>query len=281
MVKHRPTSAARGVALVRAVEMLRPARERIASDPHARAFVNPLNVYGLRLLQMIGLLRLIGVEPMLTFAIVRERYVEDLIAAEMRAGVAQIVILGAGFDTRAYRIEAPGGLPVFEVDHPVTQEQKRTALDRAAIPAHVSFVTVDFETDDLGERLLAAGYREDLRTLFVWQGVSVYLTEAAIDGTLAFIAQHSAKGSAVVFDYFEARALRAGEAKVIRLFTTIMGEQVRFAIDQREIDAFLTARGLTDVRNADAAQMSSPYLTGPNASRPMPRGVNIVAATVT
>ncbi len=281
MVKKNIMSTARGVALVRAVEMARPAGTRISSDPYARSFVSPFNVFGLRLMQATGLSRLIGIEPMLTFAIVREQYVEDIIVAEARAGLGQVVILGAGFDTRAYRIAELAAVPVYEVDHPVTQAQKRKALAGVvAPPANVTFVGVDFETDDLGEQLRAAGYREDTRTLFVWQGVSMYLTQAGIDRTLAFIAQHSVPGSAVVLDYFDARAMQGGEARVIRFFTSVMGEHVRYAIDQSQIAAFLEARGFTNVRNADGAQMAAPYLTGPNAGRRMAGGVNVVVASV-
>ena len=123
-------STARGVALVRAVEMMRSEGERIAEDPNARWFVNPFNVFGLRFMQLTGLDRLIGIAPMLTFAIVREQFIEDIIVAEAKRGLAQVVILGSGFDTRAYRITALKDIPVFEVDHPVTQVQKRAVLQR-------------------------------------------------------------------------------------------------------------------------------------------------------
>ena len=282
MVKLRPMSTARGVALVRAVEMLRPEAERIASDPYARSFVSGLNVQGLRFMLTTGMSRLMGIEPMITFAIVREQYVHDLMVREASAGLDQLVILGAGFDTRAYRIAELTTVPVFEVDHPITQAQKRRALQGVVepLPANVTFVGVDFEVDDLGERLRAAGYREDKRTLFVWQGVSMYLTPSGIDRTLGFVTRHSAKGSIIVFDYFDARAMQSAEALVIRVFTGIMGEKVTWAIDQREIEAFLTTHGFTDVRNADHAQMAAPHLTGANARRPMAEGVNIVSATV-
>jgi methyltransferase (TIGR00027 family) len=275
-------STARGVALVRAMEMARPAGERISADPYARAFTDPLSLWSTRLLAAAGVLRAIGVEPMINFAIVREQYVHDLIVAEARAGLGQIVILGAGFDTRAYRIPEIAGLPLFEVDHPVTQAEKQAALRKVApsLPGGHRFVGVDFETDDLGEQLRAASYREDLRTLFVWQGVSMYLTAAGIDRTLAFVAQHSAKGSAVVFDYFDAVEMEKGGAATIRFFTSAMGEKVTFGIAETEIVAFLEARGFTAVRNADAAEMAWPYLTGANARRPMPKGVNIVSARV-
>ena len=280
MVKRRPMSTARGVAVVRAAEMLR--REPIAADPYAKSFVLPFNAFGLRFIQSIGLSRLIGIEPMITFAIVREQYVHDLMVGEARAGLDQIVILGAGFDTRAYRIRELHGIPVFEVDHPVTQAQKQAALKGVVdpLPANVRFVGVDFETDDLGERLRASGYREDRRTLFVWQGVSMYLTSAGIDRTLAFVAQHSAHGSVIVFDYFDARATKTSEGTVIRMFTSVMGEHVTWSLDPRDLAPFLEARGFTDIRNADAAAMAATYLTGTNAGRPMAKGVHIASARV-
>ncbi|MEO6014611.1 MAG: SAM-dependent methyltransferase [Devosia sp.] len=275
-------STARGVALVRAMEMARPESERISSDPYAASFVNPVSLHGVRLMSALGVLGLIGVEPMLNFAIVRERYVHDLIIAEAKAGLDQIVILGAGFDTRTYRIAEIAAVPVYEVDHPVTQAQKRKAL-RAVVdplPANVKFVGVDFETDDLGVQLAAAGYREEKRTLFVWQGVTMYLTSDGIDRTLAFVAQHSASGSVVVFDYFVAADISSGEARTIRFFTGMMGEAVTFSIDSGKIGPFLESRGFTDVRNAGPAEMARPYLTGPNAKRPMANGVAVVSARV-
>jgi len=280
MVKRRPMSTAKGVAVVRAAEMLR--REPIAADPYAKSFVLPFNAFGLRFIQSIGLSRLIGIEPMITFAIVREQYVHDLMVSEARARLDQIVILGAGFDTRAYRIPELDGIPVFEVDHPVTQAQKQAALKGVInpLPANVHFVGVDFETDDLGERLRASGYREDVLTLFVWQGVSMYLTAAGIDRTLAFVAQHSAKGSVIVFDYFDGRALKTAEGAVIRIFTSVMGEHVTWALDPGQLGPFLEARGFTGARSTNAAAMSAPYLTGANAGRPMAKGVHIASARV-
>lgn len=276
----RPISTARGVALVRALEMGRPATERISSDPFAQSFVNPLMTWSTRLSMATGFSRLWGVEPMMNFAIVRERFIEDLMVREAKAGVQQVVILGAGFDTRAYRIPELAGLPVFEVDHPVTQAQKRAALRPLLhpLPGNVIFVPVDFDIDDLGQKLAAAGYREDLRTLFVWQGVIMYLTQAGIDHTLAFIAGHSAKGSMVVLDYFTSPALDSGETRTIQFFTSMMGEKVTFGLSETEMVPFLASRGFTDVQNTSATGLSALYLTGPNAGRPMTGAAAIVSA---
>jgi methyltransferase (TIGR00027 family) len=277
-----PMSTARGVALLRAMEMLRPEAERISTDPYARRFVDPLTLHTTRAMISTGLSNALGLEGMMNFAIVRERYVEALMADEAAAGLDQIVILGAGFDTRSYRLPAIGSIPVYEVDHPVTQAAKRKAL-RGVVepPANVKFVTVNFDVDDLGQRLAASGYDPNRRTLFVWQGVIMYLTQEGIDATLAFVAQHSAPGSVVVFDYMYENLLRRLHGPTaMRMFTRLMGEDITFGIDGDAIGAFLGARGFGDVDNVDGDALSRRYLTGANARRPMEREAAIVSARV-
>lgn len=273
-------STARGVALVRAIEMTRPEGQRISSDPYAHRFTNPVSVQGMRLVNALGISRLIGVEPMMNFAVVREQAVEDIMRRELAAGLGQIVILGAGYDTRAYRLGSD--VPVFEVDHPLTQVAKRAALKGVVdpLPANVHFVGVDFDHDDLGQRLREAGYDESKRTLFVWQGVTMYLTEAGIDNTLRFVATHSASGSVITFDYYDEAELARGGAATIRFFTALMGEKTTYAISADRIADFLTSRGFTAVEDLDPQAMAAPYLTGPNARRPMAEGVHIATARV-
>jgi len=277
-----PMSTARGVALLRAIEMLRPATERISADPFARRFVDPLTLQATRAMISTGLSNVLGLEGMMNFAIVRERHVEQLMEQEVAAGVDQIVILGAGFDTRAYRLRRLGDVPVYEVDHPVTQAAKRKALQGVVEPpANVRFVTVNFETDDLGERLRSAGYDEAGRTLFVWQGVIMYLTPDGIDHTLRFVAEHSARGSVVIFDYmYESLLARLHGPTAMRFFTRAMGEDITFGIDGAAIKPFLAARGFGDVADVAGDELGRRYLTGPNARRPMEREAGIVSARV-
>lgn len=255
-------STARGVALVRAIEMTRPQAERVSSDPYAHRFVNPLSVQGMRVVAALGINRLTGIDGMMNFAMAREQYIWDVMRRELAAGIEQIVILGAGFDTRSYRLPGAASKPVFEIDHPVTQEAKREALRGVVdpLPANVHFVGVDFDHDDLGERLRAAGYSESRRTLFVWQGVIVYLTRDGADATLAFIAKHSAPGSLVVFDSMDTEALAGSTSIGLRFFTTAMGEKVTFGIGLGEIVRYLEDRGFTGVDVFDHAAMQRTYL---------------------
>jgi methyltransferase (TIGR00027 family) len=112
----------------------------------------------------------------------RSRVAEDALTLAVNAGATQLVVLGAGLDTLAYRTQHAGRLRIFEVDHPATQARKREMLAAAAIavPETLSFVAVDFEREKLSERLEAAGFKSAERSFFSWLGVVPYLTEAAI-----------------------------------------------------------------------------------------------------
>jgi methyltransferase (TIGR00027 family) len=136
------------------------------------------------------------------FISIRTRFAEDSLAAAYAQGVRQLVVLGAGLDTYAYRKSLPDGLRIFEVDHPATQAFKRERLAAAHIetPNALSYVPVDFERDACGERLSAAGFDPHVRTFVTWLGVVPYLTEPAIWGTLDYVAALPG-GAEVVFDY--------------------------------------------------------------------------------
>ncbi|RDI68645.1 class I SAM-dependent methyltransferase [Nocardia pseudobrasiliensis] len=132
---------------------------------------------------------------------VRARFAEDALAAAAARGTGQVVILGAGLDTFAYRNPHPG-LRVFEVDHPDTQTWKCERLARAGIeiPDSVAYVPVDFERDALGASLTAAGLDPECPAFVIWLGVTVYLTRAAIDETLRVLGG-LAPDTELVFDY--------------------------------------------------------------------------------
>jgi methyltransferase (TIGR00027 family) len=275
-----PMSTARGVALLRAMEMRRPPSERATSDPYASAFVPGLFVAVTRAWVALGLARRFGLEPMMNFAVLRERFVEDVMREALAEGVRQIVILGAGFDTRAYRLDGIGAARVFEIDHPATQAAKRRALAGVVepLPGNVVFVPVDFDRDSLADCLAAAGYDETAQTLFVWQGVIMYLTPEGIDRTLGFIAGHA--GSRLVFDTFYAATLGAGDKRALHAFTRALGEEVTFGLAPEAIRPFLAARGFDPVEIVDGEALRRLYPAAAVARRPVASDAAIVAATV-
>jgi methyltransferase (TIGR00027 family) len=136
------------------------------------------------------------------FIAVRTRFAEDALAAAVERGVRQLVVLGAGLDTYAFRGAMRERLRVFEVDHPATQAWKRRRLDEAgiALPECLTFAPVDFERETLAGGLHDAGFDPAQQTFFTWLGVVPYLTEEAVWSTLGFIASLP-NGAHVVFDY--------------------------------------------------------------------------------
>ena len=137
------------------------------------------------------------------FLALRSRFADDAIADAIASGTRQVVVLGAGLDTFAYRNPSTG-IRVFEVDHPDTQAWKRSRLADAGIdiPPSLVFAPIDFEHQGLDDGLRAAGFNRTLPVIFVWLGVLHYLTAEAVSATLQFIASQKAR-VAVVFDYRE------------------------------------------------------------------------------
>ena len=137
------------------------------------------------------------------FIAARSRIAEDALFKAVERGVRQVVILGAGLDTFALRNPHAARISVFEVDHPATQAWKRQRLveARLAPPPWLTFVPVDFERDDLQQKLSSAGFQCTSVAFFTWLGVMPYLTRDAIDAMLGYIA--SIPNSEVVFDYAE------------------------------------------------------------------------------
>jgi methyltransferase (TIGR00027 family) len=131
----------------------------------------------------------------------RTRYIDGVAREAAAAGIGQMVVVGAGLDARAYRLEALLHLPLFEVDHPATQGWKRQASSRIHRTGGVRHVSVDFVVERLGARLVAEGFDAAVPTLWVWEGVTPYLTAEARKSTLAEIVALSAPGSWLVESY--------------------------------------------------------------------------------
>lgn len=159
----------------------------------------------------------------------------DSVVQRYVADVAQFVILGAGFDTRAFRLPTKLHTRVraFEIDTPKTLAIKREALQRAGIDvAGVTFVSADFEQEDWFVRLVGAGFDADKPALFLWEGVTPYLDRAAVEGMLRTIAG-TAKGSIIAFDYITSEVL-TGQSLYVRTVRASLqagGEPLKFGVE--------------------------------------------------
>ena len=179
----------------------------------------------------------------------RTRLIDDAIGAFTDEQLRQLVVLGAGFDTCAYRLPRLRSIPVFEVDHPDTQAAKRDVLRRVLpeIPDNVTFVGVDFSTDSLGECLSQAGYAPDVPTVILWEGVTNYLTAQAFFTTLDWCAQAAPQGM-LLFTYVHADVLRSPEsfAGARQLHATLnkAGERFTFGMEPTDMKDHLAERSM-------------------------------------
>jgi len=206
MHQGQPSRTALGAACHRAVHQLLEGG-RIFSDPHAVRILGADAEAAVRDAKNDPSQRRLRL-----FIAVRSRFAEDALTAAAARGVRQLVVLGAGLDTYAYRTALGESLHVFEVDHPATQAWKRQRLSEAGIPvpSTLTFTPVDFEREALACGLAAVGFDPAQQTFFTWLGVVPYLTEQVILSTLGFIANLPGRAH-VVFDYGNPPAWDPGE----------------------------------------------------------------------
>ncbi len=193
----------------------------------------------------------------------RTRHIDEVFKQSLTAGATQVVILGAGLDSRAYRFgKLLNGARVFEVDFPPTQEYKKKRVREIlnGLPAHVVYAPIDFTKDDLATVLKQAGYNTTKKTVFVWEGVTFYIPETAVNGTLAFVASNSAPGSRIVFDYFLESGLKAPAIVALNKRLTAMGEPFIFGIPDDNRDRFIARQGLRMISDVGTNELRRRYL---------------------
>jgi methyltransferase (TIGR00027 family) len=265
----------------RAVESLRAEDERVCYDAPAIGFMGPsfTRMSGDGLIN--GLMRRLIIRQadkeitgMAAFVVARTRFIDDFLKAQMGKGIKQVIILGAGFDSRAYRFyELLEGAKIFEVDHPDTQILKMLTVRRTLgpFPKNLTYVHADLDREKLEVNLPKNGYDKNLKTLFIWEGVTMYLTLEAVDKTLAFIKSNSGKGSIVIFDYFFESALDKSllskEAEMVRKSCARVGEPLRFGLKEGSVEEFLASRGFDLMQNMTAQSLQDAYFKGKGPQR--------------
>jgi methyltransferase (TIGR00027 family) len=200
------------------------------------------------------------------FTIARTRHFDEVLLAECRAGAEQLVLLGAGYDSRAFRFrEALRNIRIFEVDHPGTQARKQQLLSRAneTVPTNLTFIPVDFTRQSLPDALAAHGFVTDKKTIFLWEGVSYYLPRPVVESVLAFIGT-CAVGSSVIFDYatkayVDGDTSSLGGKQVARWLKRIR-EPFLFGLHPDETRAFLAGQSLDVVSEFGPAELADAYL---------------------
>jgi methyltransferase (TIGR00027 family) len=190
----------------------------------------------------------------------RTRAIDDVVVAEALAGTEQLVILGAGFDARAFRIDALAKATVFEIDHPDTQRGKRDAIgERAPLAKDVRWAPIDFSrNEDVAEVLARAGHDRTKRTTFVWEGVTMYLASDAIDATLASVSRAAASGSVIALTY-HARDI-GWESVPLTVLVRAAGEPFKTRMTRAEVKTRLLAHGFDVESDEGSDDWSDRYL---------------------
>lgn len=198
----------------------------------------------------------------------RKRYIDDKVVDALKAGITTVANLGAGWDTRVYRLSALRAARVFEVDLPETIEAKQTKLEQVfgRIPENVTLVPIDFNREDLDEVLRSHGYRPDEKTFFIWEAVTMYLSEAGVRQTLASLAQ-APPGSRLGFTYVQKDFMDGTARFGLNAHSQLVkvGEHLwRFGLKSDQVAAFLAEYGWREVEQMGSQEAATWY--------PTPRG---------
>jgi len=246
-----PSRTAEYMALFRALETTRPPDRRLIEDHAAVRFLSP------RLRVVAHAARYAPLRPPIVAfidrrwpgprlsGVVRTRVIDDLVRSAIRDGCTQLVLLGAGYDTRATRLSEAKAIQAFEIDHPATQAHKRKTLGPTA--AHVRYVPVDFEHDPLADALTDAGLDPSQRSCVVWEGVFSYLSTDAIDRTLAALVQTCQPSSVVILTYIDQHVLDRSSSQPEPWIAAVrsVAEPFRTGLDPEHAGSFFAERSLT------------------------------------
>lgn len=270
-----------GPMVLAAVEQYEPVGRRLVDDDLARAFLpSGLRAF-VRATRWSVPRRLLiqatersgpGLWANLTC---RKRYIGDKLTQAL-PDVDAVVILGAGLDTKGYRLARHSAVPVFEVDLPVNIERKRSVVRSAlgAVPDSVHLVPVDFEHDDLAAELARHGHRREHRTFFIWEGVTQYLSAEGVASTFEFLSS-AAPGSRLAFTYVRSDFIdgtnRYGAESLYRRFR-VRSQLWRFGLDPDRVAAFVEPYGWQLVEQAGPDYLTEHYIS--------PAGRNLTASQV-
>ncbi|MBN1188367.1 MAG: SAM-dependent methyltransferase [Dehalococcoidales bacterium] len=207
------------------------------------------------------------------YVIARTRYFDAVFVEALENSFDQIVIFGAGFDSRTLRFNSLNkGTRVFELDAPATQRDKvKVYLAKKLVcPENLVFVPLDFNRESLPEKIAQAGFAPGRKTLFLLEGITMYLSKEAVENTFRFISEAASSGSLVVFDYIHAAVLRRehgyyGERKIYDTVARV-GEEWTFAFDESEIDRFLEKYGFRERDHSRTPELEDKYFRNSQGS---------------
>jgi methyltransferase (TIGR00027 family) len=270
MKANTASKTAQYMALFRALETRRNKRNRLFTDPYAIHFLD-------RRLQTISKLSSLPfvhntissiiqkkIPGAYSSGLARTKYIDDLLEQTVKNGIQQVIILGAGFDTRALRLSCLRNIPVIEIDHPDTAQLKINKLKKinVPLPRHVRFLQIDFNKQSLFDLLNQHQVDFSLLTTIIWEGVTHYLSKEAIKATFEVLKKFAA-GSAVIFTYVNKQVLDNPSSffaaeKLLQDLTDIE-ERWTFGFDPATLPSYLTHFNFQLLQDKGAAEYRQLY----------------------
>ena len=272
----RKDGTAQGVAKQRLIETIAKPDERIIFDPYADRFV-----LGASVIKLIGHKLNVWLAKKLVpgfheHLISRTRFIDDLIARSAASEFEQYVILGAGYDCRAHRLELPSSLKIFEVDQSEVQARKRSKLpEKPPNSENITYVAVDFADQSLSEQLLEAGFDQSKSTVFTLEGVSQYITKEAFTSIVKELATLAQTADSIVFVSYVSELLKKNpkacfgtgypnaekRARLIMYGSEKAGEPWISFYNDGEIDSVFSQSGYSIIENVTLKDLNSQYFT--------------------
>jgi methyltransferase (TIGR00027 family) len=260
---------ARGAALVRALAAREEREEIRGKDSLAEIFLaeergNSLDDPAIR----EWLLKNYLPNGVYAYTIARTAYFDHILEQALREGVPQIVIIGAGYDSRPYRFATfVGESRIFELDdiHILQRKQKMLQQANIPIPENLAYAPLSYEINQLGESLAGAGFNGEKQTLFIWEGATYYLSAEEVDNTFSFIRKQMPAGSTLCFDYRSISTERSGSGEENALpqamSSGFAADSVAFGIEEGKAGTFLAERDFLILEHLTAEEMEKRYLT--------------------
>lgn len=262
---------AQSMALFRAIETTKRESRRLIEDPYAVIFLPPA-FKAITRIATVPILRPL-VESIIdvrypgarSSGVARTRLIDDWLVSEADSGLDQIVVLGAGFDSRCLRLRKLATVPIYELDRQSVLAEKQRAYERAdvEIPGNRKAIPIDFLQDTVSEKLLASTFRRAAKNIVLWEGVTNYLSHSAVTSVFSTFADISSAGTSIIFTYIHKSVLEDGFETVglqrLRQRLVRWGEPWTFGFYPEQLPGFLADLGYELTNDLGAAEYRKIY----------------------
>ncbi len=271
MKKDTPSRTAQYMALFRAIESSRSKLDRLFFDPYASNFLDTR----LKIVVKISSIPLVGnitsklierqAPGAFSSGVARTKYIDDLLKKTIKHGVKQVIILGAGFDTRSLRLDFLKNIQVIEIDHPDTAQYKieKIKSSMSHLPLNIKYYQIDFNHESLNDLALKNNLDLDIPTTFIWEGVTNYLEQDAIDKTLEFVSKFSNNGY-IIFTYINKLVLDDSSSfQYTEKYHSILEDNEEgwtFGFNPEKLPDYLNKFNLTVIEDLGAVEYRQRYM---------------------